>query len=39
MGSNIMWNFKEIHCGDVDCAYQAEDRAQWKSVVNTVMHI
>jgi hypothetical protein len=36
---NIMTDFREIECGDMDWIDLAQDRDQWKALVNTVMSL
>jgi hypothetical protein len=36
---NIKMDFREIRWGDVDWIDLAEDREQWRALVNTVMNL
>jgi hypothetical protein len=36
---NIRMNFREIGCGGIDWIDLAQDRDQWRTLVNTVMNL
>jgi hypothetical protein len=39
MVDNIKMDFREIGCGGVDWIDQAQDRDQWRALVNTIMNL
>jgi len=39
MGNNDRDNLREVRSEDVDSAHLAQDRDQWRAVVNTVMSL
>jgi hypothetical protein len=39
LGDNIKMNFREIGWGDMDWIDLAQDRDQWRALVNTVMDL
>jgi hypothetical protein len=36
---NIKMDLRVIGCGDMDCIVLAQDRDQWRALVNTVMNL
>jgi hypothetical protein len=36
---NIKMDLREVGCGDMDWIHLAQDRDQWRTLVNTVMNI
>jgi hypothetical protein len=36
---NIKMDLREIGCGDMDGIYLAQDRIQWRALVNKVMNL
>jgi hypothetical protein len=36
---NIRMDFREIECEDVDCVHLAQDRDQWRALLNTSVNL
>jgi hypothetical protein len=39
LGDNIKIDLRETECGRIDWIHLAQDRDQWRAVVNTVMNL
>jgi hypothetical protein len=37
--NNIKMNLREIGCGGMDWVHLAQDREQWRALVNTAMNL
>jgi hypothetical protein len=37
--SQIKFSLRDVRCGDIDWIDLAQDRDQWRAIVNTVMSI